>query len=411
MIKKDINIEKNLLHYSFMNSQVTFTKRFSKNDILFKEYIIKEILKNDCKKLFLSENELKKIIKLNTLETTDNFLNKFVSKRIIIKYNKSELNSFELSLCILSSYIKNNKIYEFNINTDFFKIFNTEKNDYKFFQLNILLSFTNPYSKSLFLFIKTFFNGPSIEISLENLKTILNFDNKYSRFYDFEKSILIPALKEIEIFAGYKTKYTKIKNKLYTNSKVIGIKLTILSTPEKIKEQNLTLLKKLVLPVSQNKEYIFRFIEEYSNLKTFEYLKSNIQYCLIHTTNNFDKHLIESIKYDYINTKFQNKLKLFSSKYSLILNLNLKIDNFDDFKNRIFQEIKNTNLSHSSIIVNSFEILNSTTLKSSDNNIYNNFITSLNKLKKGIFEDNSIIILGEYNSDFSNSKIAILLKN
>lgn len=410
MIKKEINIEKNLLHYSFMNSEVIFTKRFSKNDSLFKEFIIKKILISDSKKIILSENDFNKIIKLNKSESVSQFLSKFVSKRIEIKYQKSELNFYTLSLSIISSYIKNNNIYELNINSDFFKIFNTEKNDYKLFHLNTLLSFSNSYIRNLFLFIKTIYNGSAIEISLENLKKILDFDDKYPRFFDLEKSILIPALNEIKTFSGYEIKYSKIKRSISSNSKVIGIKLIILSTPEKIKAKNLEFLFNLISPYADNIKYLKNFIEEYYRIKSFEYLKNNIHYSILHNQNNFDKYTIEAIKYNYLESKYKRKLKLYSSKFQLITNLNIKIESFEKFKNRLFNEISNLNFSHTLLVVNSFKLLNSNNLKSKDNNIYNNFITDLNNFKNGYFEDSSIVILAEYNGIFFNSQISILIK-
>ena len=164
-MKKNLIIEKNFTHYSFMNSKVTFSKRFSKNDILLKEYIIKEIIEKDLKKITLTKSKFLKILNLSQFDTIDSFLTKFTSKRINITYEKSELNSFELSLCIISSYLKNNDTYELNINNDFYKIFNTEKNDFKLFQLNILLSFNSSYSRNLILFIKTMYNNSTIDIS------------------------------------------------------------------------------------------------------------------------------------------------------------------------------------------------------------------------------------------------------
>lgn len=410
-MKKNLIIAKNFTNYSFMNSKVTYSKRFSKNDILFKEYIIKEIIEKDFKKIVLTKIKFKKILKLSQFDTLDSFLTKFTSKRINITYEKSELNTFELSLCIISSYLKNNDIYELNINNDFYKIFNTEKNDFKLFQLNILLSFNSAYSRSLFLFIKTAYNNSSIDISLENLKNIIDFENKYSRFYDLENSILIPALKEIEMFTGYKIEYRKIKKNLCSNSKVIGVKFIIVKTSDATKENNLKTLFKLVDPYSNNLNYLNTLIEKYYEIKSYEYVKSNIYYSFIHNSGNFDKYLIESIKYDYAQTKHNTKVKNYSKKYKLISNIKVKIDNFNTFKNILFKEIDSVNISHTYLVSNFFKVLNSDSLKSSDDSLYNKFLNDLNKNKISFFEDDKIVILAEFNANYFESCISIFLKN
>lgn len=409
-MKKNLIIEKNFTHYSFMNSKVTFSKRFSKNDILLKEYIIKEIIEKDLKKITLTKSKFLKILNLSQFDTIDSFLTKFTSKRINITYEKSELNSFELSLCIISSYLKNNDTYELNINNDFYKIFNTEKNDFKLFQLNILLSFNSSYSRNLFLFIKTMYNNSTIDISLENLKNIIDFENKYSRFYDLEISILIPALKEIETFTGYKIEYHKIKKNLCNNSKVIGIKFIIISTPETIKEKNLSALFNLIKPYSENTTYLNQLIEKYYESKSYEYLKNNIYYSFIHNNGNFDKFLIESIKYNYVQTKHNTKLKTYSEKYKLISNTKIKISDFNMFKNTLFKEIDNVNLSHAYLVSNFFKVLNSDNLKANDDSPYSKFINNLNKHKTSFYEDNKIIILAEFNANYFESWISIFFK-
>ncbi|WP_330112116.1 replication initiation protein (plasmid) [Cetobacterium somerae] len=409
-MKKNLIIEKNFTHYSFMNSKVTFSKRFSKNDILLKEYIIKEIIEKDLRKITLTKSKFLKILNLSQFDTIDSFLTKFTSKRINITYEKSELNSFELSLCIISSYLKNNDTYELNINNDFYKIFNTEKNDFKLFQLNILLSFNSSYSRNLFLFIKTMYNNSTIDISLENLKNIIDFENKYSRFYDLENSILIPALKEIETFTGYKIEYHKIKKNLCNNSKVIGIKFIIISTPETIKEKNLSALFNLIKPYSENTTYLNQLIEKYYESKSYEYLKNNIYYSFIDNNGNFDKFLIESIKYNYVQTKHNTKLKTYSEKYKLISNTKIKISDFNMFKNTLFKEIDNVNLSHAYLVSNFFKVLNSDNLKANDDSPYSKFINNLNKHKISFYEDNKIIILAEFNANYFESWISIFFK-
>ena len=58
---KENKISNNFFNFStFFNTEILFTKRFSKNDILFKQFLIKHIVTTDEKKLEIKENEIKK---------------------------------------------------------------------------------------------------------------------------------------------------------------------------------------------------------------------------------------------------------------------------------------------------------------------------------------------------------------
>ena len=118
------------------------------------------------------------------------------------------------------------------------KIFNSEKkNDFKLFNLNTLLSFSNTISRDFISLIKDTYNESSIEIALEDLKSYLNIDDSYDRFFDFERKILIPSLKEIEEFVSYKIEYSKIKDSLSRNGRVKGVRFDIIQTPDNKREK------------------------------------------------------------------------------------------------------------------------------------------------------------------------------
>ena len=167
--------------------EIEYTKKFSKNDIYFKQFLIKKIIKTNEKIFYLTEKETKKILIFQHGENFDIFLKKFCSKRLIIKYKKSEEEYYELILNIISSVLKNKNTYILKLSEDFYKIFNSEKNDFKFYKLNIFLGFSNIITRKLFYLIKNIYNELSIEISLDNLRRYLNLEESYERFFDFEK--------------------------------------------------------------------------------------------------------------------------------------------------------------------------------------------------------------------------------
>ncbi len=417
MLKKN-KISNNFFNFStFFNTEILFTKRFSKNDILFKQFLIKHIVTTDEKKLEIRENEIKKIISLPHGETVDSFLSKFCSKRVIIYYGKSKLNPYELSLSIVASYLKIEDRYKIKISDDFYKIFNSEKNDFKLFYLNILLSFSNTISRNLFSLLKSISNEAFLEISLEELKTYLNIEESYDRFFDFEHKILVPALKEIEEFLLYKVEYSKIKESNSKNSKIKGIRFDIIQTADNNREKNLALLFELFSPFAKNEKLLQEFITKQSFLYSFNYLKRNIEYSLLHSCKNLDSFLIEAIEKDYVNTRFKNKFKDFSKQYTLISYLNQNFTSLDDFRDNIFNEIDKKKLTELSILVkfmkSSFQLFKNNFLTNetlNKNEIYKTFYTTFQENNEFIFENKHLLIIAEFNDTCCESYFAILKK-
>lgn len=416
-IKKN-KISNNFFNFStFFNTEILFTKRFSKNDILFKQFLIKHIVSTDEKKLEIKENEIKKIISLPHGETVDAFLSKFCSKRVVIYYGKSKLNPYELSLSIVASYLKIEDRYKIKISDDFYKIFNSEKNDFKLFYLNILLSFSNIISRNLFNLLKSISNEAFLEISLEELKSYLNIEESYDRFFDFEHKILVPALKEIEEFLLYKVEYSKIKESNSKNSKIKGIRFDIIQTADNNREKNLALLFELFSPFAKNERLLQEFITKQSFLYSFNYLKRNIEYSLLHSCKNLDSFLIEAIEKDYVNTRFKNKFKDFSKQYTLISYLNQNFTSLDDFRDNIFNEIDKKKLTELSILVkfmkSSFQLFRNNFLTNealNKNEIYKTFYTNFQENNEFTFENKHLLIIAEFNDTCCESYFAIFKK-
>ena len=397
---------------------IEYTKKFSKNDIYFKQFLIKKIIKTNEKIFYLTEKEAKKILIFPHGENFDIFLKKFCSKRLIIKYKKSEEEYYELILNIISSILKNKNTYVLKVSEDFYKIFNSEKNDFKFYKLNIFLGFSNIITRKLFNLIKNIYNELSIEISLDNLRRYLNLEESYERFFDFEKKILIPSLKEIENFTSYKILYSKIKNSISTNARVKAIRFNIIQNSDDKSENDISILYKLVKPFAQNLFTLQKFISYQANFYSYQYLKKNIEYSLLHCKNNIDSFLVEAIKYDWVNTKFKEKLQEYSKKYSLIFKLSQKIIIIEEFRKVILKSIEKNELDKElSLILNfmkiSARIFENNIYKDNNllkNKVYLTFYKNLQEVNECIFEDEKTIILAEFNQNCSNSNLAIFKK-
>lgn len=187
VIKK---ISNSSIHYDI---NINYKKKLSKNDQIFKNFIIKKLLSHKKRELKFSVSSLEKIIKLQHAETFDIFLKKFCEKNIEV-YLTNEKSSINLYLTIISSYLLDNSTLNVIISDEFFSIFCNKNYKYNFLNLNALLSFSNKATQNLFIFLYKNIQNTSVEITIEDLKNILLIEEGYSRFYDLEKNVLLPAL-------------------------------------------------------------------------------------------------------------------------------------------------------------------------------------------------------------------------
>ena len=184
----------------FFNIQIDFSKKFSKNDHLFKQLLIKKINSSEKKTIKLSEVQITKHLKLPHGENFESFLKKFVSKTITVTYMSPTNEKNEMFFTIISSFIRENNLYFFTLSDEFFNIFSSEEHYLRKFNLDILLNFSSSASQNLFILLKSNQNLGRLELAIEDLRVILDSSDSYQRFYDFEKNILLPAIKDVKKF-------------------------------------------------------------------------------------------------------------------------------------------------------------------------------------------------------------------
>lgn len=195
------------------------------------------------------------------------------------------------------------------------------------------------------------------------------------------------------------------------------MRFDIIQTPDNKREKNLSLLYELITPFAKDSEILKEFIKNQSVFYSFNYLKNNIEYSLLHSGQNFDNFLIEAIKNDYVNTRFKNKIKNYTEKYTLISNITQSFTALDDFKTRVLKEINDKKIHELSLILKFFKH----SLDKIENNFYQNevlmkseiysiFYKELKEVNECTFENKKIIIIAEFNDTCSNSNLAILKK-
>lgn len=384
-----------------LDLELSYYKKFSKNDHLFKQYLIKNILLLKQNTFTFSQEEILNLLKLAHGESFDEFLNKFFMKKIYLKYNirSSDQYSF-LGISPILSFSKIGTTYSITLSDTFFNIILEKEDLSKKLQLRTLLSFSNPSVQKIYILLKA---SKHLVINLDELKELFNIEDSYERFYDLEKKIILPTINEIKNITSFEIDYKKIKKNVAKNSKVTSIELSMINI-----EASEILLRKII-KYSNNIPLIKKLFYKYSSIYNFEDITLNIEYAIKHYKDDFDSYLIKSIKYNYAKNKFKNKIRDLVKKYKLIININQKYESLEEFRNSLFEEIKRNKIIKLQLNLNllKFSYINSPNII--NNKIYTCFYQELNIDNFCYYEDEQWIILGEFNGNIS-SNIAILKK-
>lgn len=233
-------------------------------------------------------------IELDNFENSENILQKFCNKYIVIDYKNNKyfipiLNNF---------YIENDKIIlffsQYILNS--FKI-GTLMNR---MGINKMLTFKEKYTYKLFYKINAC-KSDIFEITLIELKEMFRVGDKYARFYDFEKNILLPTLQDLNENSEYFVSYDKIKISEHRASKIIAIRF-------KIKINNRKDESKIINEIMREmKNKITNFTEVYNLLHIAlsnygeRYVKNMIEEIIISYPNNFEYGLYKKINDKEIN--------------------------------------------------------------------------------------------------------------
>lgn len=395
---------------NFSNIELFYSKKFSKNDHLFKNYLIKKVILTNKKNFKISETSLIKIINLPHGEDFSTFIKKFFSKYISVEYINTSKKNKELHFNIIASYWKDDNIYHLNLTEDFYDLFTSENSQLRSLNIDSLLSFSNVVSSNLFSFVKSNQMLSSITVSLDELKNILGIEDNYNRFFDFENKILIPALKEIRSNISFPVSYSKLKNSLSSNSKVTKIKFEFLKSNS---TEDVSTLLELVGSYSQNSNILKSFVEKSINQYDYKYVERNIKYSILHNKNNFEEFLTQALKHNYVSTRFKDNSIEYKKKYTLLSSSSKSFATLKEFREYIFNEIKKQKLTDIALMVNilkmSFNVFNQLykSITISKNEIYNIFYNNLEKNNECIYDNGKVIIIAEYNDLSSESHVSI----
>lgn len=82
----------------FFNIQIDFSKKFSKNDHLFKQFLIKKINSSEKKTIKLSEVQITKHLKLSHGENFESFLKNLFQKQLLLPICRQQMKKINCFL-------------------------------------------------------------------------------------------------------------------------------------------------------------------------------------------------------------------------------------------------------------------------------------------------------------------------
>lgn len=281
---------------------IILKKKPSKIDRAIVKYLLN--FYEEKKEIFIeiSKSKLKTILALDSFEDVQNYLEKFMQVKLYYSFKDKEDYLCKGVFHILDSYfVQKDKIVmvlskeilmSFDTNTLFNKV-----------NLKTILEFESNYTLPIYLKILNYElsnEEKSIDFYLDELKGLLDVENCYDRFYDFEKKVLEPIIKDLNTYSGYQITFEKIKKSESSSSKILGVTLSFHNKKiEELKGQVNKLLHLLKGKI-ENFDLIYNYIFENIQRYGYDYVYDNITYVTKKDFSkkehkNFDNFLIKAL--------------------------------------------------------------------------------------------------------------------
>ena len=285
--------------------QIEFSKHLNRRERnLIKSLNIKE------KNITVPFDDFLKTIEAETFEEAIKFLNSFLNKYLVLS-SKNYLSY----ISILQSFhiIDDGIMLEFSdeIANSFKKGTNFEK-----LGINRILTFKEKFSYRLYQYIKKSPDTIS-DISVDKLRELLEIKDSYKRFYDIEKNILLPILKDLDENGYLSLLYRKNKSGEYKSAKILGITLekqAIESSNAAIIDDIMNLISKRVRNFSEIYSLVVKSLAEHGE----EYIRKNAEYAMKNAIGNFDTYLKQLLTQNIpIEKPYLTIKKIFKSLFEL----------------------------------------------------------------------------------------------
>ena len=190
-------------------------------------------------------------------------------------------NALTVSICSSAEYMEGQGLIELEISDKLSPYLFDLKNNFTAFQIDMGLSMKSYYAKELYEMLSQYKTTSFFTITVEELKHRLSIESKYSRFVDFERRVIAPAVNEINKYSDIKTKCIPRKRGRSVYSLDFTIKYEARQTSISFKDDNQVLFDRLVnkflLSKAQAKKVIKDNDPKYINKVLYELQTANIK--------------------------------------------------------------------------------------------------------------------------------------
>lgn len=292
MLNLDYNFDININDF-----RIELNKRISKKEKIVLRYILTEFKSNKTSSIPVRLNNIKDL-KLDK----DEFLKiceKILEKKIFFTLYENDSLIFSMTTPIIESITFYKEKYNFFLPH---VIISSLKKNSLFYKINLLafFFFEDKTSIEIYKLILKNLNTGSFTVELDEFKKLLDLsDNYYLRFYDFEKVILKPLLKDINGATNYMLNYEKIKKSDKITSKVQELLFTFKNIKTEHIQNNfediIFSIKNSVNFLGKTTQVIEKFIKE----KDIDYVKLNIKYVIDNFPPPLDDEILKSLNDNY----------------------------------------------------------------------------------------------------------------
>ena len=283
-----------------------FSKKITKNEKNFFKLLFFRIASDSSflEKAEIRFEELLSILEFPSINDFTPFFNALMEKHIFFSTDMQFSGSFG----IISSFTLYSDYCHIFFTEEFKNCFSLKKNFFSLLKIEKFIFMNDSFSFSFYNnIIKNFKDKNEITLPVSLVKTYLNANDKYERFFDFEKYILKKAILDINTFTDFSIEYEKIKEHKKATNKITSISFYINKSKQSYKPFD-NKIYKMLEPIKEkisNPEEIYHLFVLYVSKRGYKYVYDNINYAKNY--KDFEKNLKKALMLNLAS----NKLKLF----------------------------------------------------------------------------------------------------
>ena len=308
---KNIYFSEKFTDINKKNIKLLFSKKITKNEKIFLKLLFFKIISNSS---FLDNAE----IRLDEINATPefssitdyaSFFKNLTEKRIFFTVSLSD-NEYSGSFGLISSFLLTSDYCKIFFAEEFKYCFSNEKNFFSLLEIDKFIFMGDSFSFNLYNnIIKIGKDKKEISLPVSSLKIYLNSDDKYKRFFDFEKHILKKAVLDINTFTEFNIEYKKIKDGARLTNKITEITFLVKKSEKIYTPYDDTIYKtvELIKEYVEKPEEIYRLLVMYVAKRGYKYVQNNIDYLKNYSFGNFERNLKKALLLDWA----YNNLKLY----------------------------------------------------------------------------------------------------